>query len=126
MATAANRYEPDHAVPPGWVLKERLDAQGMSATELARRCGRSAKLISEILAGKAPVEPKTALQFEKVLGVAAGIWGRGIRYGLPKYEFALLHVDLLGLVSRREPGFRHDPVAGVVGPQRTVLEGRRW
>lgn len=74
MATAANRYEPDHAVPPGWVLKERLDAQGMSATELARRCGRSAKLISEILAGKAPVEPKTALQLEKVLGVDAAIW----------------------------------------------------
>ena len=74
MATAANRYEPDYAVPPGWVLKERLDAQGMSATELARRCGRSAKLISEILSGKAPIEPKTALQFEKVLGVDAAIW----------------------------------------------------
>lgn len=74
MATAANRYEPDYAVPPGWVLKERLDAHGMSATELARRCGRSAKLISEILAAKAPIEPQTALQFEKVLGVDAAIW----------------------------------------------------
>ena len=36
--------------------------------------GRSAKLISEIIAGKAPVEPKTALEFERVLGVDAGIW----------------------------------------------------
>ena len=74
MATAANRYAPDYAVPPGWILKERLDAQGMSATELARRCDRSAKLISEILAGKAPIEPRTALQLEKVLGVDAAIW----------------------------------------------------
>ena len=74
MATATSQYEPDYAVPPGWVLKDRLDAQGMTPAELARRCGRSAKLISEIVAGKAPIEPRTALQFEKVLGVDAEIW----------------------------------------------------
>ena len=74
MATATFRYEPDYAVPPGAVLKERLDAIGMSSAEFARRCGRSAKLISEIVAGKAPIEPETALQFEKVLGVDASIW----------------------------------------------------
>ena len=76
MGTATNRYEPDYAVPPGWVLKDRLDAQGMTPAEFTRRCGRSAKLISEILAGKAPIEPRTALQFEKVLGVDAEIWLR--------------------------------------------------
>ena len=74
METATHRYDPDYAVPPGWILKERLDAHGLSPADLARRCGRSAKLISEIVAGKAPVEPRTALQFEKVLGVAADIW----------------------------------------------------
>lgn len=46
----------------------------LSQAEFARRCGRSPKMISEIIAGKAPVEPVTALQFEKVLGVDAGIW----------------------------------------------------
>ena len=71
---ATNQYRPDYAVPPGWVLAERLSAQGISRAEFARRCDRSAKLISEIVAGKAPIEPKTALQFEKVLGVDAGIW----------------------------------------------------
>ena len=74
MAMEALQYRPDYAVPPGWVLEERLDAQGISHAEFARRCGRSAKLISEIISGKAPVEPETALQFEKVLGVDAGIW----------------------------------------------------
>lgn len=74
MATATHRYDPDYAVPPGWILKERLDAHGLSPAELARRCGKSAKLISAIVAGKAPVEPGTAIQFEKVLGVAADIW----------------------------------------------------
>lgn len=74
MATEKNQYQPDYAVPPGWVLEERLAAQGMSHAEFARRCGRSPKLISEVIAGKAPVEPTTALQFEKVLGVDASIW----------------------------------------------------
>ena len=74
MATATYRYEPDYAVPPGWVLEERLESHEISHAEFARRCGRSPKLISEIIAGKAPIEPVTALQFEKVLGVDAGIW----------------------------------------------------
>ncbi len=74
MATATNRYRPDYAIPPGWILEERLGIQGISHAEFARRCGRSPKLIGEIIAGKAPLEPETALQFEKVLGVDARIW----------------------------------------------------
>ena len=74
MVAATYTYRPDYAVPPGWILEEHLKSQSLSPAELARRCGRSAKLISEIIVGKAPVEPKTALQFEKVLGVDAGIW----------------------------------------------------
>ncbi len=71
---AENTYQPDYAVPPGWILEERLEAHGLSHAAFARRCGRSPKLISEIIAGTAPVEPETALQFEKVLGMDASIW----------------------------------------------------
>lgn len=74
MATGINQYQPDYAVPPGWLLEERLEVQGISHAEFARRCGRSPKLISEIIAGKAPIEPETALQFERVLDVDASIW----------------------------------------------------
>ena len=74
MATATNQFSPDYAVPPGWVLQERLEVEGISHAKFARRCGRSSKLISEIISGKAPLEPGTALQFEKVLGVDASVW----------------------------------------------------
>ena len=71
---AKNTYQPDYAVPPGWILEERLEAHGISHAGFARRCGRSPKLISEIIAGTAPVAPETALQFEKVLGMDASVW----------------------------------------------------
>ena len=74
MATDTYSYEPDYAVSPGQVLEEHLEAREMSHAEFARRCDRSAKLISDIISGKAPVEPRTALQFEKVLGMDASIW----------------------------------------------------
>lgn len=74
MTAAGNRYSPDYAVPPGWVIEEHLATHGISQAELARRCGRSPKLISEIIAGRGPIEPGTALQFEIVLGVDASVW----------------------------------------------------
>lgn len=67
-------YEPDHAAPPGDLIQEYLDELDISLRELARRCGRSGKLMAEIAAGKAPIEPETALQLERVLGASASIW----------------------------------------------------
>ena len=70
MATATNQFQPNYAVSPGWIL----EAQGISHAEFPRRCGRSPKLISEIIAEKAPLGPEMTLQFEKVLDVDASIW----------------------------------------------------
>lgn len=74
MTNQKNQFNPSYAVPPGWLLEERLEMHNISHAEFARRCGRSPKLISEIISGKASLEPETALQFEKVLGVSANIW----------------------------------------------------
>jgi HTH-type transcriptional regulator / antitoxin HigA len=74
MANEQHVFQPDYALSPGNFLEESLESMGISARELARRCGRSAKLMSEILSGKAPIEPETALQLEKVTAVDATIW----------------------------------------------------
>ena len=74
MEMASYKYEPDYAVPPGWILEEHIEAENMSQAELARRCDLSPQLISDIIAGKAAIHPDTALQFQKVLGVDARIW----------------------------------------------------
>jgi HTH-type transcriptional regulator / antitoxin HigA len=74
MALTKHLYKPNYGVPPGKLLEEYLQTLDISAREFARRCGRSAKLVIEIIAGKAPIEPETALQFERVLGMTADIW----------------------------------------------------
>lgn len=68
------RDRPDRAIPPGRLLATHLAAREMSQAECARRCGRSPKLISEIIAGKAPIQPETALQLERVLGLRSSVW----------------------------------------------------
>ena len=74
MSELTYKWTPDYAIPSGWLLEEYLEYRGYSQAEFARRCGRSPKLISEIIAGKAPIEPDTALQFEKILGLGANVW----------------------------------------------------
>ncbi len=74
MAATVYPYQPDYAVPPGEVLAERIEIWGMSQAEFARRCGRSPKLISRIIAGVAPVTPATARQLEGASGLDARIW----------------------------------------------------
>ena len=74
MVISTNEFVPDYAVSPGQILQERLEVMGISQAEFARRCGRTPKLISEIIAGKAPVETESAIQFERVTGLHASIW----------------------------------------------------
>ena len=74
MKKPLNQFNPDYAVPPGWILEEYLEVNGLSPAKFARKCGSSPELISKIIKAKAPVEPETALQFERVLGIDARIW----------------------------------------------------
>ena len=69
-----NPYRLETAIPPGELLATHLAAREMSQSECARRCGRSGKLISEIVSGRAPIQPETALQLERVLGLRSNVW----------------------------------------------------
>ena len=69
-----NQFEPNYVSPPGDTLKETLDILGMTQRELAKRTGLTPKTINEIIKGKNPITPETALQFEQVLGTPASFW----------------------------------------------------
>jgi len=70
----SNQYDPDYVSPPGETLQETLEALGMPQASLAKRTGRSLKMINEIIKGKAPITPKMALELERVVGVPATFW----------------------------------------------------
>jgi HTH-type transcriptional regulator/antitoxin HigA len=72
--TTSNQFVPDYAVSPGETLLDTIEALGMSQAELAERTGRPKKTVNEIIKGKAPITPETALQLERVLGVPARFW----------------------------------------------------
>lgn len=67
-------YQPDYAVSPGEILEEVLATMGMTKAELAERCGRPTKTISEIIHGKAAITAETALQLGRVTGRAPSLW----------------------------------------------------
>jgi HTH-type transcriptional regulator/antitoxin HigA len=70
----SNEYLPDYVSPPGETLAEVLEVRTMTQSELASRAGRTAKHINEIIGGRAPITPETAIQFERVLGIPARFW----------------------------------------------------
>lgn len=72
--TAENRYVPDYVVPPGEIVQEYMEALGMTQAELSSRTGLAPKTVAELVKGKAPITPETALKLERVLGRPAHFW----------------------------------------------------
>jgi HTH-type transcriptional regulator/antitoxin HigA len=69
-----NGWTPDWATHPGEHLAEYLEARGLSQAEFARLADLTPKLVSEIINGKNPVTPDTAIKLERVLGLKDYIW----------------------------------------------------
>src|SRR3989338_3818805 len=67
-------YQPDILIHPGETLQENLEALGISQKDLAMRVGLTEKHISQIINGKAPISPETALKLERVIGGSASFW----------------------------------------------------
>jgi len=112
-------YQPDYTVKPGDVLEEILETLAIKKTDLAQRCDLSAKTISQIINGSAPVSPDTALCFQKVLKVNASIWNNleanyrlslARQSALKEFEnsigwakrFPLKHLVERGFIEKRE------------------------
>lgn len=64
----------DLAIPPGEYLEEVLEELNISQADLARRMGRPAQAINEIIKGDKAITPDTALQLERVVAVPAYLW----------------------------------------------------
>ncbi len=68
MATLGYSFYPVH---PGEVIKEELEARHISQRHFARQVNISYTALNELLNGKRPLTPATALMFEAALDVPA-------------------------------------------------------
>lgn len=92
-------FEPDYVVTPGEILEELLLERDITQTNFASRIQMSTKALNQIIKGKAPITPDTALKFEAATGMSAGTWGAlesSYRNSLAKEQESL---RLEGIVS---------------------------
>ncbi len=71
IANNLNPFEPTH---PGQLIKDELDASGMSQAALAEQLGIRPSHLNEIIKGKRAVNTEMALMLEAALGVPASLW----------------------------------------------------
>ena len=79
----------NYAVAPGEFLAEWLDDNSMTQQHAADRLGTSRKNVNEIVNGRAPVTPETAVRLARLTGIPVGSW---IRFeAMYRADLARLH-----------------------------------
>lgn len=79
METTKKIYAPDElicaeAIHPGEMLKDELQARGLSQRKFAGIIGMPYTAFNEIINGKRPITTDTALKIEAATGIAADLW----------------------------------------------------
>lgn len=72
------KLQPSEPIHPGEMLKDELEARGMSQRKFAGLIGMPYTAFNEIINGKRPITTDTALKIEAATGIAANIW-RGLQ-----------------------------------------------
>lgn len=61
-------------IHPGAILKEELEARGLSANAFALKLRVPPQRIQDVVAGRRSITPETALRLEASLGTPARLW----------------------------------------------------
>lgn len=72
-------YAPDELIPsepihPGEMIKDELQARGISQRKFAELIGVSYSVLNEVLNGKRPITTEYALKIEAATGTKAYMW----------------------------------------------------
>ena len=74
---------------PGEVLKDEIEARGITQRQLAESVGLTYSVVNEILNGRRSLTAKTALMFEAALDIPAD----ALMYLQMKYNMQITHKD---------------------------------
>ena len=73
-AYAPHELQPSTPIHPGEILKDELEARGMSQRKFAAVIGVSYSVLNEVVNGKRPITTEYALKFVAATGIPAYIW----------------------------------------------------
>ena len=114
MATRQEHPVREEISAPGALLRAELSKRHMSQSELARRMGRPAQSINEIINEKKALTEDTALELERVLGTPARDWVARES----SYRLALARQAENEALERQSPWLERFPVR--------EMEQRQW
>ncbi|NQU73921.1 MAG: HigA family addiction module antidote protein, partial [Candidatus Omnitrophica bacterium] len=83
-----NAYNPNIGIHPGETLEDTISALKMTQAELAERTGLTKKTINEIVQGKNPITPDSAVKLGAVFGTSPTFWNNLQR----RYEETLVRL----------------------------------
>ncbi len=106
MTDSPQHIEVGRAIAPGDYLRTELSARHMSQSELARRMGRPAQVVSEIINRKKSLTEETALELERVLGTPAAVWVQLEA----RFQLALARDAEIRTLQTQAEWLRHFPV----------------
>ena len=71
---APHELQPSTPIHPGEILKDELEARGISQRKFAAIIGVSYSVLNEVVNGKRPVTTEYALKIEAATGIPAHLW----------------------------------------------------
>lgn len=71
---APYELQPSTPIHPGEILKDELEARGMSQRKFASIIGVSYSVLNEVINGKRPITTEYALKIEAAMDIPAYIW----------------------------------------------------
>ena len=74
---APHELQPSTPIHPGEILKDELEARGLSQRKFAQTIGVSYSVFNEVVNGKRPITTEYALKIEAATGINAEFW-RGV------------------------------------------------
>lgn len=73
-AYAPYELQPSTPIHPGEILKDELEARGLTQRKFAAIIGVSYSVLNEVINGKRPVTTEYALKIEAATGIPAYVW----------------------------------------------------
>ena len=74
MAKRTHSYRPDYATPPGYVLKDHLEAHGLTPADFAKQQSFPIERIEGVIDGSIPLDGELAAVLGREFSLEASVW----------------------------------------------------